>query len=143
MEWKVPGSPDEVTFFSLKVQAYRSIVGVNSMATKRGDSSSDRPKRPPATTPEGRENQLIALAMDEAERVIRSGKATSQLLTHFLKLGSTREDLEKQRLEKENALLEAKVASLASAQRIEDLYAKALKAMRTYAGQPDDDDDPS
>jgi hypothetical protein len=77
--------------------------------------------------------------MDEAERVIRSGKATSQLLVHFLKLGSTREELEKERLANENRLLGAKVDSLASAQRIEDLYVKALKAMRVYSGKPEDD----
>lgn len=111
------------------------------MASRRGDSSSERPKRPPATTPEGRENQLIALAMEEAERVIRSGKATSQLLTHFLKLGSTREELEKQRLDNENKLLKAKVDAIASGQRMDELYAKAIKAMRTYAGQPGDEDD--
>jgi hypothetical protein len=79
--------------------------------------------------------------MDEAERVIRSGKATSQLLTHFLKLGSTREELEKQRLFNQNKLLDAKVESLASAQRIEELYSKALRAMRVYSGKPEEDDE--
>jgi hypothetical protein len=110
------------------------------MAARRADSPSNRPRRPPATTPKGREDQLIALAMDEAEKVIRSGKATSQLLVHFLRLGSTREELEKERLEQENKLLQAKVDSLASAQRIEDLYGKALKAMRVYSGQEDEED---
>jgi hypothetical protein len=112
------------------------------LASRRGSSPSDKPKRPPATTLEGRENQLIALSMDEAERVIRSGKATSQLLTHFLKLGSTREMLERDRLAKENKLLDAKVESLASQKRIEELYADALKAMRIYSGKPADEDDP-
>lgn len=110
------------------------------MATRRGSPSSDKPKRPPATTLKGREDQLIALSMDEAERVIRSGKATSQLLTHFLKLGSTREELERERLEKENKLLDAKVESLESHKRVEDLYAKALVAMRIYSGKPEDED---
>lgn len=78
--------------------------------------------------------------MDEAERRIRAGKATSQELTHFLKLGSTREALERERLANENKLLQAKVESLASAQRIEELYSKALQAMRVYSGKPADDD---
>jgi hypothetical protein len=117
------------------------IVEVNSMATGRGRSTPERPQRPPATTPEGRENQLIAMAMDEAERQIREGKATSQLLTHFLKLGSTREDLEKQRLAQENKLLEAKVEQIASEKRVEDLYAKAIVAMRAYSGHPVEDDE--
>lgn len=111
------------------------------MATGRGKPKSDRPQRPPATTPEGRENQLIAMAMDEAERQIRGGTATSQLLTHFLKLGSTREDLEKQRLRSENELLKAKVEDLGSQKKTEELYAKALKAMKTYSGHPEPEDD--
>lgn len=110
------------------------------MATGRGNSKEERPRRPPAKTPEGRENQLIAMAYDEAERQIRNGKATSQLLTHFLKLGSTREDLEKERLRNENQLLKAKVESLASAERIEKLYEDALRAMNTYKGYPDPED---
>jgi hypothetical protein len=113
------------------------------MATGRSKSSPERPRRPPATTPEGRENQLIALAYDAAEQQIRDGKASSQVLTHFLKLGSTREDLEKKRLEHENELLQAKVESLASQGKTEELYREALKAMRSYAGQPDLDDDNS
>ena len=110
------------------------------MATGRGKPKSDRPQRPPATTPEGRENQLIAMAMDEAERQIREGKATSQLLTHFLKLGSTREDLEKQRLQHENELLQAKVKTLASQEETEKLYRDALRAMKSYTGHPDEED---
>jgi len=84
---------------------------------------------------------MIALAMDEAERQIKEGKATSQLLTHFLKLGSTRESLEKERLERENELLRAKVDSLASMKTIEELYSKALSAMRVYSGRPEPDDE--
>lgn len=93
--------------------------------------------RPPATTPEARENQLIAAAVDLAERQIREGKASSQVITHYLKLGTTRERLEQERLRKENDLLQAKVESLASAARVEELYTNALSAMRTYTGHPD------
>jgi hypothetical protein len=91
-----------------------------------------RPVRPPATTPDARERQLIANAYDLAEQQIREGKASSQVITHFLKLGTSRERLEQERIKGENALLQAKVDSLASAERIEKLYAKALTAMKSY-----------
>ena len=92
-------------------------------------------KRQPATTPEGRENQLVSLAVDLAERQIENGTASSQVITHYLKLGSTREKLEQERLTSENELLKARVEQMASAKRIEELYETALNAMRTYAGQ--------
>jgi hypothetical protein len=99
--------------------------------------------RPAATTPEGREQQLVALAVDEAERQIRAGTASAQVVTHFLKLGSTRERLEQTRIANENELLLAKREQLASQGRVEELYTKALSAMQTYSGQrpPEDFDD--
>lgn len=96
---------------------------------------SGRAKRRPATTDEGRESQLISLAADLAERQLADGTASAQVITHFLKLGSTRERLEQKRLENENLLLSAKVDQLASAKRVEELYEQALSAMRTYSGQ--------
>lgn len=109
------------------------------MATRRKESQDQSPtkttKRRPATTPEGRENQLIALAVDLAEEQIKAGTVSSQVLTHYLKLGSSREKLEQERLRKENHLLAAKAEAMASAKRVEELYGKALNAMRTYAGQ--------
>jgi len=92
-------------------------------------------RRRPAITPEGRENQLISLAVDLAERQLSEGTASSQVLTHFLKLASTREKLEQERLQQENLLLSAKREQLASAKRIEELYENALNAMRAYSGE--------
>lgn len=97
-------------------------------------------KTRPATNPEARENQLIALAVDLAERQLREGTASSQVITHYLKLGSSRADLEKEKLRKENALLTAKTESLESAKRIEELYNEALKAMKNYSGSGGIDD---
>lgn len=94
-----------------------------------------RKTRRPATTPEGRENQLISLAVDLAEKQLISGNASAQVITHFLKLASTREKLEQERLQRENLLLSAKVDQIASGKRIEELYEKALNAMRVYAGK--------
>ena len=91
-------------------------------------------RRPPATTPEGRENQLIASAVDLAEQQMRDGTASSQIITHYLKLGSTREQLEQERLAQENKLLQAKIDAMASVKRVEELYETALNAMRSYAG---------
>lgn len=91
--------------------------------------------RRPATTPEGRENQVVSMAYDLAEQQIRAGTASAQVISHFLKLGSTRERLEQSRLGSENELLKAKVDQLASAKRVEELYANALNAMREYSGQ--------
>lgn len=111
------------------------------MAKSRQPSDPEHPKRPPATTPESRENQLVSLAVDLAEQQMRAGTASSQVITHYLKLGSTRESLEQDRLRGENELLKAKVDSLASQGRIEEMYSKAIKAFRSYAGRPDEDDD--
>lgn len=97
-------------------------------------SNNRRPTRP-ALTEEGRENQLISAAIDLAERQLAEGTASSQVMTHYLKLGSSREKLEQERLRRENELLISKVEALASAKRVEELYADALNAMRAYTGQ--------
>lgn len=95
----------------------------------------------PALTPEARENQLISLAVDLAEKQLQDGSASSQVITHYLKLGSTKEKAEREKLEKEKELLEARVKALKSAERIEELYSDAIDAMRRYSGQRTDEDD--
>ena len=89
----------------------------------------------PAMTPEGRENQLISLAFDLAERQLRDGTASSQVTSQLLKFGSQRERLEQAKIQNENLLLSAKVDQLQSAKRMEELYAEALDAMREYKGE--------
>ena len=98
-------------------------------------------RRPPAKTIEARENQLIALAVDLAEKQLEKGTASSQVITHYLKLGSTKERLEKEILVHQKDLLVAKTESIQSAKKVEELYKNALDAMRTYSGQevPDED----
>lgn len=112
------------------------------------DPKKSRPRRPPATTPEARENQLIALSVDLAEKQLRQGTASAQVLSHFLKLGSSRERLEQDLIEERIALDKAKRENMASAARVEELYGAAIDAMRIYSGQTplprsdgDDDDD--
>jgi hypothetical protein len=96
--------------------------------------SSRRLRRQPAVTEEGREHQLVSLAIDLAEKQLEAGTASSQVITHYLKLGSTRERLEQEKMHRENLLLDSKVEAMASAARVEELYGKALDAMRQYAG---------
>jgi hypothetical protein len=102
-------------------------------------SNKRRSRFRPATTDENRENQLVSLAIDLAEKQLAEGTASSQVITHYLKLGSTRERLEQERLMRENELLGSKVEMMASAKRVEELYAEALNAMRSYAGRAMDE----
>lgn len=99
------------------------------------------PKMPSAVTQDARESQLIALAMDLVEQRLRNGTATSQETVHFLRLGSIREQMERQKLENENILLRAKTQALESQARMEELYAAAIAAMRKYNGDASRDED--
>lgn len=105
------------------------------MSSPRKQNNS-RAKRPPATTPEGREKQLISLAVDLAERQLSDGTASATVITHYLKLATNREQLERQKLAYETELLKAKKESIDSQQRIEELYSNALNAMRSYSPNP-------
>ena len=112
------------------------------MAKRQATPISGNKKRSkPATTPEERENQLISLAYDLVEQRLLDGTATSQETTHFLKMGSEKERLEREKLREENEALRAKTESLRSAVRMVETYKNALKAMREYSGQGVDDED--
>lgn len=91
-----------------------------------------------AFTPEARENQLISLAVDLAEKQLREGTASSQVITHYLKLGSTKERMEKEMMQEQIKLLTAKTEALQSAKHVEELYTEAIAAFRRYNGQYDD-----
>lgn len=105
---------------------------------RSSDKVARKRKTPPATSPEARENQMIALAIDLAEKQLSEGTASSQVITHFLKLGTTKENLEKEKLQRENELLKAKTESLQSQKRVEELYEEAIKAIRSYTSGSDD-----
>lgn len=89
----------------------------------------------PAKTPEGREAQLINLAMNQAQKQLEEGTATSQVLTYLLKLGTSLAKLEKAKLEAEVELAKAKVSSIESQQHTEQVYQEALAAFRSYTGE--------
>lgn len=109
------------------------------MAVKKVTTETKEKKKiRPALTPEARENQLIYLATDLAEQQLRDGTASSQVITHYLKLGSSKEKIEKEILMKQKELISAKTEALQSAKRIEELYANAISAMKTYSGNNED-----
>ena len=94
-----------------------------------------------ALTPEARENQLVSLAVDLAEKQLLEGTASSQVITHYLKLGTMKHKAEMEKLERENELLRAKTESLQSAKKIEELYAEAMEAFKGYRSSANDYDD--
>ncbi len=104
------------------------------MNRARTTPKTTKPLPRPAVTPEGRENQLISLAVDEAERLMRDHIAPAQVLVHFLKLATGREKLERQKIQNENLLLSAKVQQISDAARVEGLMIEAIEAMRKYSG---------
>lgn len=96
-------------------------------------------KMRPALSPEAEEDQLISLATDLAKKQLMEGTASSQVITHFLKLGSTKDKLEREKLEKENELLRAKTEAIKSSQKMEELYEKAIAAIKSYRGEQDEE----
>jgi TRAP-type uncharacterized transport system substrate-binding protein len=114
------------------------------MAGSKVTSTSQSKRRsPPAKTFEARENQLVALAFDLAEKQLREGTASAQVISVFLKEGTVRERLEKEKIVHENELLKAKTESIKSAKDSGELYAKALSAMRMYSGQDEENESDS
>lgn len=106
-------------------------------ANKRSDVKRGRP----ALTPEARENQLIALAVDLAEQQLRDGTASSQLVTHYLKMASKRQRLENEILEQQKEYVAAKTEAIRATKRLDELYEQALNAMRSYSGRGINNDD--
>ena len=104
------------------------------------ESSTTLPRMRPALTPEGREGQMIALAMDLVEQRLRDGTASSQETTHFLKLATEREHTERELAKKQLELMEAKRQQIQSQAKIEELYTNALKAMQKYSGQDEEEE---
>lgn len=98
------------------------------------------PKQRPADTPEARENQMISYAVDLAEKQLREGTASAQVITHYLKLGTQKEKLEREKLELEKDLLVAKTEALQSQKHMEELYEEAIRSMRVYSGRITDED---
>lgn len=108
--------------------------------SKRASDSKPTRRIRPALTPEAEEVQMTALAMNLAKQQLLDGTASSQVITHFLKLGTERARLEKEKIIKENKLLDVKANAIENSQREDELFEKAIAAMKRYNGTGDDDD---
>ncbi len=95
-------------------------------------------KRPPAASLEAKEAEMIGLAVDLAEQQLRDGTASAQVITHYLRLGTTNNRLEKEKLERETQMLRAKTEALQSQKHIEELYQEAINALSRYSGKEDE-----
>lgn len=93
-------------------------------------------KRRVARTPEAREAQLISLAVDAAEKQLREGTASSQIIVHYLKMGSKREKLEQEQIKVQTEMYAARTKAYASAEEIKELYTSAMEQMKLYQGNP-------
>lgn len=112
------------------------------VARRVSNSGQSETRRPPATTPDEREIQLIEAAVDLAEKQLRSGEASAQVITHYLKLGSSRERLEQERLRGEVNFMRTKQELMESEKRTEQLMIDALNAMRGYTGADNAEQEP-
>lgn len=101
----------------------------------------DQPSMTPAMTPEDQEDQLISLAVDLAIKRLKEGTASNQLVSELIKLGTTKERLAKEKLQRENEMLRAKTEALEAARNNGEKYAAALKAFQSYSGFSEVDDD--
>ena len=102
---------------------------------RRKPSETTERRTQPALSPEAREKQMISLAIDLAERQLMDGTASAMVITHYLKLGTRREQIEREIMERQAELLTAKTEAIQSSQRIEELYANAIAAMKRYSGE--------
>lgn len=107
------------------------------MSSQDDTKRSETRRRQPATTPDDREQQMISLADELAEKQLREGTASSQVITHYLKLGTSRERLEQERLRRENILLEQKRIALEAQANADVALTEVLSALREYSGGDD------
>lgn len=97
-------------------------------------------RQAPARTVEGREQQMMALAMDLAEQKLRDGSASNQLICHFLKQATVMAEIEKEKALADTELQKAKVKSINDAKSMEETYNRAIEALKSYQGTPEEDD---
>ena len=108
--------------------------------TKAPSSSGSNVTRRAAISPDAREKQLTALAVDLAEQQLRDGTASSQVITHFLKLATRKEEIEREILELQKDLVAAKTESIRAQQRSDEMFKEAIEAIRGYQGHGDPND---
>lgn len=109
--------------------------------SKNSEQSERKYSRPPAISPEARENQMISMAVNLAEQQLRDGTASSQIITHYLKLGTMKEQLELEKTRAEVELMKAKAKAIAADEERDIMYKKAIEAMRIYQGVGGEDNE--
>ena len=107
---------------------------------KQVHTGETRPTRRKAIDPNARLDQIVALAHDVAEEQMRNGTASSQVITHFLKLGTEKERLERELLEQQVELAKVKAEAIKAEQHRDEMYAEAMKAMAIYSGRASRDE---
>lgn len=114
----------------------KTFFGIRKMKKNRQSEQPDIfPPEEPALTPEARENQLISMAERLAEKQLREGTASSQIIVHYLRLATVKEQLEREKIKYETELLKAKKDSVESGIRSEETYANAIRAFQAYRGE--------
>lgn len=106
---------------------------------RKTDNLDDIRSDDPAYTREARQQQMIAKAERLAEKKLEDGTASPQIIVHYLRLATAKEEKELQILEEKKKLMEAKTEAIQSAARIESLYEEAVKMFRKYSGTEDDE----
>lgn len=96
-------------------------------------------KLPTSRTIEESEQRCIAYSTKLAEEKLADGTASSQIIMHYLKLGSEKTKQEIEKLKYETELVRAKTEAVKAQQRSEELFADAIAAMRHYSGNDDAD----
>ena len=113
------------------------------MAQRRRTSAEPLKRPRPATTQEAREAQIVSLAFDRVEQRLIDGTASGQEITALLRLGSIKAQCELEKIKNETEVLKAKKEVLEASKRTDEMYDRAIEAMRTYMGIAEDyDGDP-
>lgn len=111
------------------------------MAHKTTAENSPRRPRRRAQTPEERENQLIALALDRVEERMQNRTATAQEYIQFIRMASSKARAEADKVALELELVKAKTENLRMQQKNEEMFSNAIKAFKRYSGADSEEDD--
>lgn len=81
-----------------------------------------------------RERENMFLATELAAKQLRDGTAKAQVVTHYLRMSSPREDIERRMMEAKIALLEGQLAACQNDMATQALIIEALESLREYRG---------
>lgn len=93
-------------------------------------------KTTPPLSDKDHEAKLISLTLQMAEQQLIDGTASSQVMTHFLRLGSIRSKVELEKLRLENNLLTEKIQSEKMGQQLKEMFQDVMESLRDYQAPP-------